>query len=117
MCLTRVPLSRSRSTVSSVIAASVREIDIVARYGGDEITVLLPQMDTEGALVVAHRILGAVRHTPVIKAGKKEIRMSVTIGVASAEQGKHDPVSLVRRADKALILTKKKGRGGIGKAL
>ncbi len=89
--------------VTRLLDDSARETDTVARYGGDEFVVVMPQTDMEGAIIFADRI----------RARAKE-KLSVTIsgGVAGVLQG-DTPKSLLARADKALYDAKTSGRNRV----
>lgn len=84
-----------------------RAEDSVARWGGDEFTVLAEE-DSAGALVLAERLSTALR-APV-KVGGHEVPVSASLGVAVSVGGDHDAVTLVRQADVAMYLAKQGGR-------
>ncbi len=102
---------RVLSSVASRILKQCRTNDIVARYGGEEIVVLLPQATVEGALVVARRIHEAVR-SKTISLGASAITVTVSIGVAFMEPG-DTAETLSARADQAMYASKNNGRDRI----
>jgi diguanylate cyclase (GGDEF)-like protein len=95
------------AAVAERFAASLRGSDMVARMGGDEFAVLLPDASDEVGDAVAVRLESALR-APIRVAGK-ELLVSAYIGVASAA-GATDPGELLRRADVAMYAAKVAGR-------
>ena len=93
------------------IEREIRDVDVLARYGGEEMVVVLPETDEEGAIAAAARICGAVRggRLPVdgVPAG---IAVSVSIGVAVFPADGSTSAELIHRADKALYAAKSGGR-------
>jgi diguanylate cyclase (GGDEF)-like protein/PAS domain S-box-containing protein len=95
------------------VAARVRDClrpgDFVARFGGDEFTVLVDGLhDGSGAVAVAERITGAFRQ-PMQVSGR-ELFVSTSIGIAVAQNGDAEPGDLLRHADLAMYLAKDRGR-------
>lgn len=100
--------------VSHVLTKGVRKADIVARYGGEEIALVLTNTGTAGAFVLAERLRAAVEDLSVA-AGGAIVRVTASFGVAVAEP-KGDVTSaamLIRRADKALYAAKRHGRNQV----
>ncbi len=92
------------------IAKQVRLSDLVVRYGGDELVVLLADTELEAAGIVAELIRDVVREKPV-NAGDRPVTISISVGVAtfpspSVKSGEE----LFNEADKALYLAKERGR-------
>src|SRR6185503_3797444 len=68
---------------SAVIKKCARESDTVARFGGDEFSLILPDTGTEGAISVAERILEAMRESRFLTSDGLSVRQTVSIGVAT----------------------------------
>lgn len=90
----------------------VREGDFVARYGGDEFAVLLPQCDAESALKVADRVRGGVARANFGVASREQTAVTVSVGLALVRAG-DSPEILFRRADEALYASKNGGRNQV----
>ncbi|HZS82057.1 MAG TPA: PleD family two-component system response regulator [Stellaceae bacterium] len=89
----------------------VRSFDLVARYGGEEFLVLMPETNLQAALVVAERLRLSIAERPfVLPDTKREIPVTVSIGVAATDDNGDTPTDLLRRADEALYAAKNGGR-------
>lgn len=100
--------------MAQVIRKSVREVDLVARYGGDEFAVVLPYSDGQGALQVARRIDEAIKtygFSPPAKAEKT--RLTVSMGVAGYPEDAVHVDELIHSADQKLYAAKVKGKNRI----
>ena len=96
---------------ATLIKRSTRGCDLVARYGGDEFSVILPETTEEEALVVAHRIRDAIdEHTFKTLDGKSISDLSVTIGLSSLPDKSKDKKELMATADNALYKGKANGK-------
>lgn len=96
-----------------ILRENAREIDMVGRYGGEEFITLLPGAEEEAAALFAERVRVAVENF-VFRDEGKEIRMTVSAGVASGREGDYDtPDELIKRADKALYAAKEGGRNRV----
>lgn len=99
--------------VSKVVAEGKhRPGDVAARYGGDELVVLLPGTDVAGAMVVAENIRDAIHRLELIHAGNATgvVTISAGVGAFAPVRHEHQPVDLVEAADKALYQAKTSGR-------
>ncbi len=103
--------------VARMIAEASRETDLVARTGGDEFVVLLPETDGIGATVIAERLrsrAGAALIEAHVdtrpEAPRLEAEITVSAGVAEYEEADLTIESVLRRADRALYAAKSAGR-------
>ncbi len=93
--------------VSSILSTSVRDVDHVGRYGGDEFLVLLPDADDAGARTVAQRMLAATEHARVpVESGEGSIRIQLSIGQAVYPNDGSTHEELLAIADGAMYATK-----------
>jgi diguanylate cyclase (GGDEF)-like protein len=92
------------------VRAQVRDVDTVARYGGEEVVVILPETDEAGAVQAAERICDAVRRRPFGEAGQVGVDVTVSIGAAVFPAHGGSSTTLLRRADEALYEAKDAGR-------
>jgi two-component system, cell cycle response regulator len=94
------------------LTEAVREVDVVARWGGDEFTLLLPKTGLAGALRLAEKIRAAVANGPFrIDAGSLDITISV--GVAAYPEHGSSGKDLVAAADAAMYQAKARGRNRV----
>lgn len=97
--------------VVAQLRQTLRPEDVLVRYGGEELCVLLRGLDSDSALVLAERLrseIAALR----IPANGKELHVTISIGVAAAHPAgdKLTPAALLERADRALYRAKREGR-------
>jgi diguanylate cyclase (GGDEF)-like protein len=101
--------------IARVLSEGVRTVDVCARYGGEELAILLPQTGLQGACELADRLREAIA-SRVVRVGGEEIRVTASFGVASYP----DPVkvreSLFPAADRALYAAKHDGRNCVRSA-
>lgn len=98
--------------LAAAMRASFREVDVVARVGGEEFAVLLPSTGLDTAAAVANRVRALVESTPVLVDGES-IRYTVSAGVAAMDDGVADLDGLMKRADQALYAAKARGRNRV----
>jgi len=97
--------------IAARFVSQVRSFDLIAKYGGDEFTAILPQTDTDGALVVAERMRQNVEQHdfPLAAAGT----ITVSIGVATFPDHATDAHALIMASDRALYQAKRLGRNRV----
>lgn len=98
--------------MAHTIKYCLRESDVLARYGGDEFIVLLPQTDQNNATEAAERIRKAIENTSFDLEGH-QIKSTVSIGIASFPSQAKNTNDLLRYADKALYKSKSSGRNKV----
>jgi len=98
--------------IADTLKGSVRNVDLLARFGGEEFIVLLPETGQPEALCLAERILNRVKACAVLYEGKR-IATTISAGIASIGEDAGSLEGLIRRADAALYQAKEKGRDRI----
>jgi diguanylate cyclase (GGDEF)-like protein len=100
------------SEVGALIREAIRSIDVSARYGGEEFTSYLAETPTEGGVLAAERIRRAIEaHTFVLD--DVSVRITISIGVATAPEHGTSIKALVAAADRALYEAKETGRNKV----
>lgn len=99
--------------LSSRLVEQVRVIDRVCRYGGEEIAILLPEMNEEAASTTAERLRGAVAAIPFNTAPGVDVAITVSIGVAVFPQDGSSAEALTAAADHGLYAAKQGGRNRV----
>lgn len=97
-------------TLARTIQDQVRELDVVARLGGEEFVVILPSTDVSGARAAAERIRQSVERLRVPAPEDKIVRFTVSVGIAEASRDAASVELLLHRADDALYEAKRRGR-------
>ncbi len=95
--------------VARLIKASCRSANTVARYGGEEMAVILPMTPVEKAETVAQRIRQAIEKHRIAHNGET-LSVTISLGLAAVNETIADKEGLVRRADEALYRSKAAGR-------
>ena len=99
--------------VVTVLVASVRDMDTVNRYGGEEFAVILPQTDPANGLRVAERIRENVAATPLEAGLAGPLRLTVSIGLAVYPDDAGGKSGLIECADRALYAAKRTGKNRV----
>jgi two-component system cell cycle response regulator len=98
--------------VAASLADVARKSDLVARWGGEEFVVFLPQTGAAGARIAAERLRRAIAALRPVTSGGVEVPISASFGLASTSSAA--PVEeLLARADRALYLAKERGRNRV----
>ena len=98
--------------LAAALSASFRDVDVVARVGGEEFAVLLPSTDLAAAAAVANRVRTLVETAQVVVDGDS-ISYTVSAGVAAMDDSVAGLDGLMKRADQALYAAKARGRNRV----
>ena len=105
--------SRALVEAAAVIKSSARETDVVARFGGDEFALVLPDTGSEGATAVGERVRERLAAHEFLRADGLRIRLTASVGVATLPGAAETVEALIQAADKAMYLVKGRGKNGI----
>jgi diguanylate cyclase (GGDEF)-like protein len=105
--------SGTLTEVGTILAAGVRESDILARYGGDEFVVVLPETPASGALVIAERLRRAIEEHRFLEPQGVCARISASFGIATYPDHALSPEGLIQKADQAMYRVKEREKNGI----
>jgi diguanylate cyclase (GGDEF)-like protein len=99
--------------VADVVRTKTRSIDVAARYGGDEIALMLLETDFDGAVMLAERLRTGVKEARVPLRNGKPMGVTISIGVATLPASAVEVDALVDAADDALLRAKRAGKDQI----
>ncbi len=105
--------SGTLTEVGTILAAGVRESDILARYGGDEFVVVLPETPASGALVIAERLRRSIEEHRFLEPQGVCARISASFGIATYPDHALSPEGLIQKADQAMYRVKEREKNGI----
>jgi diguanylate cyclase (GGDEF)-like protein len=105
--------SRALVEAAAVIRGSARETDVVARFGGDEFSLVLPDTGSDGAFAVGERIRERLAAHRFLASESLDIRLTVSVGVATLPDVAMSADELVHAADAAMYEVKDRGKNGI----
>ena len=105
--------SRALVEAADVIRINARETDVVARFGGDEFALVLPDTSTAGAVAVGERIRDRIAVHPFLEREGLDIRLTASVGVATLPNAAGSAEELIQAADQAMYRVKEHGKNGI----
>jgi diguanylate cyclase (GGDEF)-like protein len=94
--------------LSALLASIGRGTDLVARVGGEEFAIVLPETDLEGAAILGERARAEVERSALFRR-----RMTVSVGIAAVTSRTASPATLVQECDAALYRAKRAGRNQV----
>jgi diguanylate cyclase (GGDEF)-like protein len=100
---------RALKHIVNIVKDNIREIDIFGRYGGEEFTLLLPEVNNDAGIQTAERLRSSIEKIPLpLKSGSISITASFGVAVFHREEINLD--ELIRRSDEAMYQAKAGGR-------
>ena len=99
--------------VAEIVAGNARNADIACRYGGEELAVLMPDTDIDGARILAERIRLKIEREVFSASEGETFSVTASFGVAEMHSGMIMAEELVEQADKALYKAKNNGRNRV----
>ena len=105
--------SKSLVEAAAVIRRCARETDVVARFGGDEFAIILPDTGSEGAAQVGDRVRERLGAHPFLAGDGLSLHLTASVGVATLPDVAASAEELVRAADMAMYQVKESGKNGV----
>ncbi|MFQ5719799.1 MAG: GGDEF domain-containing protein [Acidobacteriota bacterium] len=105
--------SQTLTEVGQVLRQTVRDIDVVVRYGGDEFVIVLPQTDAAGAMVIAERIRHRVSKATFLPGMGLSVHLTASLGVSVFPELGATRDELIHSADAAMYRVKGAGKNGV----
>jgi len=100
--------------VAQALKKNVRSTDIVCRYGGEEMSIILSSTDNDEAIITAQKICQAVAKRPFKLSADQESHVTISMGVATYPNDGLTPAELIEHSDKAMYAAKENGRNQVG---
>ena len=99
--------------VAQILKKNVRATDIVCRYGGEEMSIILPNANEEEAINTAKKLCSIVSEQKFKLSGNRESNVTISLGVSTYEKDGTEPAVLIEAADKRLYNAKNNGRNRV----
>lgn len=100
-------------TIAHILEEEKRDEDIVARYGGDEFTIILPECNENGAVTVANRIAQNIANTKLIAPNGSKIGLTISIGISVYPQHTTSQKDMFMIADSMMYSAKEEGKNSV----
>lgn len=100
--------------VAMKLKKNVRASDFVCRYGGEEMTIILPNTDKEEAKITAEKICQVIAEKPFKLVNNQESNVTISLGVATFPEDGDSPNAVIAKADARLYFAKENGRNQVG---
>jgi diguanylate cyclase (GGDEF)-like protein len=100
-------------TIANILEKEKRDEDIVARYGGDEFTIILPECNENGAVTVANRIAQTIANTKLIAPNGNKISLTISIGICIYPQHTTSQKDMFMIADSMMYHAKEEGKNSV----
>lgn len=100
--------------VAQRLKKNVRSSDFVCRYGGEEMSIILPNTDRDEAIFTAQKLCQIIAEKPFKLANNQESKVTISLGVATYPQDGSTASEIIAQADKRLYIAKENGRNQVG---
>ncbi len=100
--------------VAATLKKSVRNTDIVCRYGGEEMTIILRDISHEDALKMAQKVCNTISEKKYQLTPELQCHVTISLGVATYPENGKTPTELIEYADQQLYKAKENGRNQVG---
>ena len=100
--------------VAQILKKNVRSSDIVCRYGGEEMSIILTNTDNDAAITTAEKICHAVSEKPLKLVNGKDVNVTISLGVSTYPQNGETTQDMIKYADDCLYKAKEHGRNQVG---
>lgn len=99
--------------IAEILIEEKRDEDIVARYGGDEFTIILPECSENGAITVANRILKRIENETLISPTGTKVSLTISVGVSVYPDHTHSQKDMFTIADSMMYQVKEEGKNSV----
>ena len=99
--------------VAQILKKNSRTSDIVCRYGGEEMSIILTNTNKEDAEITANKICLAVRNNKFTLANNEKVNVTISVGIATSGTNGDKPQEMIEYADKCLYKAKENGRNQV----
>ncbi len=99
--------------VAAILKKNSRTSDVVCRYGGEEMTIILTNTNKKDAEITANKICQAVRNNKFTLANGEKVNVTISVGVATVGENGNTPQEIIEYSDKCLYKAKETGRNKV----
>jgi len=99
-------------SIAGILTGTLRKVDIVSRWGGEEFLILLPAIDQQGSSIVAERLRQAIEQM-IIQDDHFVIKVTMSFGVITWKDNDSDMEEFIKKADQNLYRAKEEGRNKV----
>ena len=99
--------------VANILKRNSRTSDIVCRYGGEEMAIILTNTNKEEAIITANKVCLAVRNNKFTLANNEKVNVTISVGVATVGDNGEKPQEIIEYSDKCLYIAKENGRNQV----
>ena len=101
--------------VAQILKKNVRSTDIVCRYGGEEMSIILTNTNNNDAMLTAQKICNAISEKPLKLVNGNDVKVTISLGVSTYPENGTTPPEMIKYADDCLYIAKENGRNQVGR--